>query len=204
MRYSTSTWSKNTLWFSIIEVLVGIFIFSLGLTSIFALLTSSLNLNELNKNKIIASNLAREQIELVRNIRDTNYTTLHSWDLWDPTGSVNNRFEIGKYYKIENNFDGGFHVSTEEIQNFWEGASELSWAMTNYRLYRTPQWIYTYDDTGNQATHFYRYLTIEPVEYGNPAVVVPESFRVTSKVIWSKRGYHEFELSTVVADRRRI
>jgi hypothetical protein len=76
--------------------------------------------------------------------------------------------------------------------------------MNDYRLYRTPEGLYTYDDTGNQATHFYRYLTIEAVEYGNPTVTVPESFKVTSKVIWYKRGYHEFELSTVVADWRRI
>ena len=77
--------NSQLLGFSIIEVLVGIFIFSLGLVSIFMLLTSALNLNELNKNKIIASNLAREQIELFRNIRDVNYATLHNWNQINPS-----------------------------------------------------------------------------------------------------------------------
>ena len=77
--------NSQLLGFSIIEVLVGIFIFSLGLVSIFVLLTSALNLNELNKNKIIASNLAREQIELFRNIRDVNYATLHNWNQINPS-----------------------------------------------------------------------------------------------------------------------
>jgi len=108
--------------FSIIEVLVGIFIFSLGLVSVFMLLSSSLNLNELNKNRIIASNLAREQLEHIRNIRDTNYQTLHAWNQKNPYGSFSNPddfFEVGKYYKIENYFSiGGFPLRMEEISPF--------------------------------------------------------------------------------------
>jgi Tfp pilus assembly protein PilV len=70
--------------FSIIEVLIGIFIFSLGLVSIYALLASSLRINDYNSNAIIASNLAREQVELFRNIRDTNYKKLQVWNQINP------------------------------------------------------------------------------------------------------------------------
>jgi Tfp pilus assembly protein PilV len=45
---------------SIIEVIVAIFIFTIGLSSIYLIITSSINLNEYGKNQIIASNLARE------------------------------------------------------------------------------------------------------------------------------------------------
>jgi len=90
--------------FSIIEVLVGIFVFSLGLVAVFMLLSSSMTLNELNKNKILASNLAREQIELLRNIRDTNYQRLQPWNLINPdiinTSQV---FSTGSYYTLEYN-----------------------------------------------------------------------------------------------------
>jgi Tfp pilus assembly protein PilV len=79
----------NNSGFSIIEVLIGIFVFSLGLISIYALLASSLSINTYNKNAIIASNLAREQVELFRNIRDTNYTKLQVWKQKNPGISYN-------------------------------------------------------------------------------------------------------------------
>jgi len=64
--------TKN-FWFTIIEILVAIFIFSLAMASIFMLINWTLNANNLSKNQVIASNLAREQIEIIRNLRDNNY-----------------------------------------------------------------------------------------------------------------------------------
>jgi len=204
---STTYHLQSIKGFSIIEVLVGIFIFSLWLVSIFLLLTSSLNVNELNKNKIIASNLSREQIELFRNIRDTNYATLHWWSQINPEGSTTDVFEAGKYYILENNFSSWFSVSTQEISDFWEGISELSGKMQDYRLYLTPEWVYTYDTTSwNIPTHFYRFLEISAVEYNNGGTItqIPSAYKITSKVIWYKRWYHEMQIDTVVADWRRI
>ncbi len=200
------SWKTKNLWgFSIIEVLVGIFVFSLWLVSIFMLLSSSLNFNELNKNKIIASNLAREQIELVRNVRDSNYKLFYSWDQLTPTATTH-RFEVGKYYTVENNFGPGFHVDIREIPwTFGEWVAELNGDMKKYRLYRTPEGIYTYDDSaGNTPTHFYRYLAILPLEHGPGDIVIPDSFRVVSKVIWYKRWYHDLDIETILADWRRI
>jgi hypothetical protein len=39
-----------------------------------------MKLNEYSKNSIMASNLSREAIELVRNIRDSNYINLYKWN----------------------------------------------------------------------------------------------------------------------------
>lgn len=75
--------------FSIIELMVGIFIFTLGLLSVYMVLMTSINANERNKNAIVASNLAREQIEILRNIRDTNYKKLQIWNQQDPQENFN-------------------------------------------------------------------------------------------------------------------
>jgi len=204
---------KNTFGFSIIEVLVGIFIFSFGLVSIFMLLTSSLNLNEYNKNKIIAGNLAREQIELFRNIRDTNYETLHKWNQIDPEWWTNpayytnsdHFFSTGSYYTLENNFSAGFSVKTEKILNFWEWVGELTTRMNNYKLYKTGSGIYTYESSWNTPTYFYRYLKLAPVKYSSGSVIeIKNAFHVISKVIWYKRWYHEMQIDTIVTDWRRI
>jgi Tfp pilus assembly protein PilV len=95
--------------FSIIEVLIGIFVFSLGLATIYALLASSLRINDYNNNAIIASNLAREQVELLRNIRDTNYKKLQVWNQENPqTGNFSDVFIPNNYYTLENNLNTGY------------------------------------------------------------------------------------------------
>jgi hypothetical protein len=48
------------------------------------IISSAGNINNYNKDFIIASNLAREQVELIRNIRDTNYKKFQKWNLLKP------------------------------------------------------------------------------------------------------------------------
>jgi len=54
------------------------------MVGIFAIITSTLRINDYNENYIIASNLAREQLELVRNIRDSNYSNVKPFNLKNP------------------------------------------------------------------------------------------------------------------------
>ncbi|MDR2411330.1 MAG: hypothetical protein LBD88_01710 [Candidatus Peribacteria bacterium] len=56
----------------------------MGIISVFSIIINTLNLNEYNKNYIIAANLAREQIELVRNIRDSNYAKIQIYNQINP------------------------------------------------------------------------------------------------------------------------
>jgi len=50
------------------------------MASIFMVISASLNVDKLNKDQIIASNLASEQIEIIRNIRDDNYANFRKWN----------------------------------------------------------------------------------------------------------------------------
>lgn len=201
---------NNILWFSIIEVLIGIFVFSLGLVSIYALLVSSLNVNEYNKNAIIASNLAREQLEFFRNIRDTNYTNFTAWNQVNPEDSYSatNVFQEDKYYTLESDFSwlSNFPVVVNDITTWFESWENhlTSAGMQKYRLCLGVNNNYTYDCTtsGHTRTTFYRYLFIEKAQ--ESWVDIDDSYRVTSKVIWYKRWYHEYDIKTVVSDWRRI
>jgi Tfp pilus assembly protein PilV len=202
------SWSLRS-WFSIIEVMVGIFIFTLWLFSIYALLISALNVNEYNKNAIIASHLAREQMELFRNIRDTNYMKLKVWNQKNPNILYNNSqlFLSGSYYILENDFSTSttFSTQVQDISSgFEEGEDKLSWSsMTSYRLCLDSQNLYTYTCTsGNTQTPFYRYLYIEQIM--SPDFPYQDVYSITSKVIWNKRGYHEYDIKTIVTDWRRI
>ena len=203
---------KNTHWFSIIEILVWILIFSLWLVAIYALISSSLRLNDYNKNSIIASNLAREQLELVKNIRDTNYKTIHKWNQINPLWDYNlpsNFFQTWAYYTIENDFRplASFPIKVEKISDFWEGASLLKTKMQAYKLCIDPSGIYTYDcSPDNKSSSFYRFIKIDEVKFMSWGTVYiqKDAYRVTSKVIWYMQGYNETQLDTIIADWKRL
>lgn len=194
---------KKLWWFSIIEVMIGIFIFSLWLASIYALLITTMNLNEYSKNSIIATNLARESLEIVKNIRDSNYENLYKWnqaprELGD-SYFYNKLFQTGSYYTLENNLDPSWGVSAllKQILSFGEGTAELWSKMKSYQLCLTPENLYVYCNDSLPwltPTFFYRYVTFGEVWE------VSDALKVTSKVIWSSRWYHEIQLDTIITD----
>jgi len=61
---------------SLIETMVAISVIIIGLFSIFALASFSLSSQGASKTQIVATNLAREGIEVVRNIRDSNWLAI--------------------------------------------------------------------------------------------------------------------------------
>ena len=70
----------TTSGFTLIELIVGMTIFSIGLAGIYALLQTTMSTVRYSQDEIIVSGLLREQIDLVNNIRDTNLRNYISWD----------------------------------------------------------------------------------------------------------------------------
>ncbi len=63
-----------------LEVIGAIFILAIGVTAAFALISRSVSSISSARERLIASYLAQEGIELVRNIRDTNWISGDKWD----------------------------------------------------------------------------------------------------------------------------
>jgi len=59
--------------FTLIELFMAIFIMTTGIMSVYALIPKAIESSIVNTDKYIAIQLAREGIETVRNIRDTNW-----------------------------------------------------------------------------------------------------------------------------------
>ena len=59
--------------FSLLEVLMALFVLSVGVTAMLSLITTSITASNRSKKAMVASQLAQEGVELVRNIRDTNF-----------------------------------------------------------------------------------------------------------------------------------
>ncbi len=82
---------KNNKGFSLMELIVVIFVLATGLLGVLSLATNNLNTQKNNQDRLIASQLAQEGLELVRNIRDSNWanagTTGDDWDEYLTDGS---------------------------------------------------------------------------------------------------------------------
>ena len=64
--------------FSLLEVIIAMFIAAVGLVGILSLANMSLKGSSLSENRLIASGLAQEGIEIIRDIRKSNV----EWDDW--------------------------------------------------------------------------------------------------------------------------
>ncbi len=200
---------------SIIEVMIAIFIFTLWIASVFMIISSTSWVNTYNKNFIIASNLAREQIELIRNIRDTNYKKFQKWNMLRPetwnyttvfTGSTT------YLYKFENQYSGTFHIKSstwaiitnfeDKLKQFWNQWEE------NYRLCLDSNNNYIYcnwnwSQVSVNYTNFYKYIEIQKLKDWAWNVIL-KSYKINSKVYWNQKWIHKVEIPTILADYKRL
>jgi len=88
--------NKRQLGFSILEIIVVIFIIAVGLIGVLSLMVQNIQVQYINKNNLVASQLAQEGLELIRNIRDSNWLAGRNWNnsissgnhIVDYTGSI--------------------------------------------------------------------------------------------------------------------
>ncbi len=66
--------------FSLMEILVVLFIVSTAMLGIVSLIIQNIQVQSINKNNLIASSLAQEGIELIRNVRDNNWKNNNDFD----------------------------------------------------------------------------------------------------------------------------
>ena len=125
--------SKTEFGFSILEVIIAIFIISMGLIGVLSLVVQNVQVQYINKNNLIASQLAQEGIELVRNIRDNNWLDGENWKQGivgdgsyaiDYTGAIINvdsavvlKIDSSGYYWHGGGADTNFSRLIEAVEN---------------------------------------------------------------------------------------
>ena len=67
--------------------MIAIGLILVGLVGVITLINRSLGFSSLAFNKLVSSNLAQEGVEIVRNIRDTNWINHQAWDAGLPDGT---------------------------------------------------------------------------------------------------------------------
>ena len=127
---------------SIVEVMIAIYIISMAFIGILSLVVQNIRMQNINKNAIMASQLAQEGLELVRNQRDTNWITDSNWKLG--TGNATDIVQDGTYVVDYNN---GISNSASNISD------------PGTRLYIDGQGFYTHTVSAN-FSGFSRLITI--------------------------------------------
>jgi type II secretory pathway pseudopilin PulG len=79
--------------FTLVEIIVILFIVSVGMIGVLSLVVQNIQSQVINKNNIIANQLAQEGVELIRKTRDTNWVNGSSWDQWILAGTYTMDFE---------------------------------------------------------------------------------------------------------------
>lgn len=170
---------------SIIGVIVAVFIMTVGLVAILGLVNSAISASQTSKSRLIATFLVQEGIEVVRNIRDTNWLQGETWDNGikgtgnESRGIVNYNSQDGlanRQYSPPLNFPpAGIHDIDGCINYDYNGDSPC-------RLYLNAQGCYSHNQTGASPTNFYRLIVIDKITPDDLQI------KVISQVKWSEHG----------------
>ena len=170
---------KSGAGFTILEVLGAIFVSVLGLVGVMSLILQNIQVQYINKNNLIASQLAQEGLELVRNTRDNNWLAGGNWDNNISPGSPEN------YYKIDYT---GVLTSVADIS---EAKLQLSNPTAGF---------YWHDTTASDPdTIFSRLITITQ----GPSDPSSDSLNVSCLVQWTeKMGVKRYTAETILYNWR--
>lgn len=167
---------KNNLGISLLEVVMAIMIIALGLLGVLSLVIQNVKAQYINKNVLIASGLAQEGLELVRNVRDLNWLT------------------PGNSWKADIKGVGGDKTYTIDYQ----GRDSIKLAANLIsddaaRLYINSGGFYTHTATAT-STNFYRLITV---------VVNNDYLDIKCAIRWQEGAQnHDYAAETYLYDWR--
>jgi len=191
--------------FTLIELVITIAVFTVGILAAFTLSLSNVNNSRENVDRVTASNLAREGIELVRNIRDGNWLKIDVNALcggavcvWD-SGILRNEF-------VRIDYDT---LSVGESIDICNGSGDITNCLDQCAgggcdIYLNSNGFYTHDSSGGATTtNMSRVIRIESICFkeGNPEFFaspalgscqaalsgsVKVGVKVTSQVRWNR------------------
>ena len=147
--------------FTLIEVIISIAVILTAIVGLIGLSSFSVSSLGIVKSKVIAVNLAQEGIEIVRNMRDSNWLIYR-----DQIDQGQSQLWLT-----------GLNPGTYRVQ--YDSAS-LTANPDNPPLYKNSYGFYQYSPTGGTLTPFRRTITLQNIS--------ADEIRVTSQVTWSEKG----------------
>ena len=183
---SKSQGVKESRGFTIVETLVAITILMIAIAGPLTVANQALHAAFDSRNQMIASNLAQETIEEVRNYKDNNITN-------NDLGSV-----FSGYYDPNNPNTKYIAYANPASSYTLDSCSNIG--NPNCALYLSAQNGYSYSQSGNTSTSFYRWFTLSPVGSQTP----PSEYLLTVTVQWvSNNVLNQIQIQDILSNTVR-
>lgn len=166
---------KNGKGFTLLEVIIAIFLITVGVGATVSLINQTLSSSQVISSRLVASYLAQEGIELVRNIRDGNWLEGVDWLDGGLTLYLNSMAAID-------------YVNWPELMDSDHQDFYLCLGSGGFYYYdppAPPPGTISCSSPASTLTPYQRIITLLSVPAGDPD---PEAIRVLSEVKWTERG----------------
>lgn len=202
---SKKFWNK---WFTLIELMVAILVFTIWFLSAYLLIFQAINSSITSKNEIIAANIVREQIELVKNLRDSNFLRYNNWDKVDSAlTSWTWTFWNIPYFTIENNFSNLDNpIKIGILPSDFDGSKNKILNTPKVQLCIDNNSRYVHCEPWLAKTQFYSFVKVSPLNTKNTAnTIIPVAnwYLVESVVANTQKWYREFKINTIITNWRK-
>lgn len=196
---------------SIVEAMIVMLIVVTSTIGIYQVYINSQKLQISTGNRIAAIQIAREWIEVMNNIRDTN-AMLFSADLKNCWNVLNYNgaciWNISTTNDIGNNTS---YIAYKDTDNKWKLAVKPTWTYANatyrddFRVRRDTLWFYSQSVWTDFMPVYTRELLISYIDTALPAGPDSndEKMNISSIVRWSdnsKDGFHEIKIDTILSN----
>ncbi len=159
--------------FTLIGVMVATVILSALSITVAQVMSRAEPLVDMGREQFIAANLAREGLELVRAVRDTNWLSGDDRSQWLAGGLCND--SDTSYFDT----DRRFTLDVDMVRNF-EGVGDFEQSQLSIQ----DNGLWTHAANAGTATSYHRVLSIDcSTKESEPPFVI-----VTSQVAWQSRG----------------
>lgn len=192
--------------------MVGIVVFTLGFLGAYLLVESASNASLRSRDEIVGANIMREQIELIKNLRDTNWIQFRSWnsiELARTATETDKTLQPNGFYAIANDFSPNRSIRIEKLSGF---SDEKSTVISEFQKADSPirlcidtlgRYVHSCAE-GNRKTNYVSFLRIEPLITANTLVNTPvpvdRAYKVTVFFVSLDKGYRAASMKTIVTD----
>ena len=162
--------------FTLIELIISIFILSVGIVGIFSAFSIVTILTANTVDQLTASYLAQDGMEIVRNIRDTNWLNM------DAGSPANASWVDGLSCAL------GCEADYTTATNASEAFSMSSYLGRHLCINANGFYYYTNSCSDSSTTKFKRKITITPVTDFDNNLLNPHIIKVTTQVAWEEKA----------------
>lgn len=153
-----------------LEVTVAIGIIIAGVLSTTTLIINSIKAGRVSADRLVAMNLAREGVEIVRNMRDGNWLTGDAWDDGYNDGGGYSATIVAPIIPLNVDEPLDFNYNPDGADAFGDEASGFRWS----QVYAHSDGRYLQADWPNRAilgtpTHFSRLIFLNPICWEDPS-----------------------------------